>query len=129
MLLYDVIIFTVLQQPHNKQLMNPDKKSEKPPISARRDDGQKTPLLPALLDEVQAFCKARRGRVVELAAVLDVAQPQLSAWLTRKLEPAGEVTLQMQDWLRREREAEKSELAAKIEAAPSRLGTALKMSK
>ena len=102
------------------------KKSEKPAFSASPDSVQKTPLLPALLDEVQEFCKARRGRVVELAGALGVAQPQLSAWLSRKFEPAGEVTLQMQAWLWRAREAEKAEIAARIETAPPRLAAALK---
>ena len=87
---------------------------------------QKTPLLAALLDDVQAFCKARRGRVVELAAVLGVAQSQCSAWLSRKFEPSGEVTLRIQAWLASEREAEKAELAARIEAAPARLAAALR---
>lgn len=87
---------------------------------------QKTPLLAALLDDVQEFCKARRGRVVALADVLGVAQSQCSAWLSRKFEPSGEVTLQIQAWLWREREAEKAELAARIAAAPPRLAAALK---
>ena len=87
---------------------------------------QKTPLLAALLDDVQEFCKARRGRVVALADVLGVAQSQCSAWLSRKFEPSGEVTLQIQAWLAHEREAEKAELAARIAAAPPRLAAALK---
>ena len=106
--------------------MKDDIKPAKPPVSAIAADGQKTPLLAALLDEVQEFCRARRGRVVALAAALGVAQQQCSAWLARKFEPSGEVTLQIQAWLAREREAEKSELAARIAAAPPRLAAALK---
>jgi len=106
--------------------MKDDIQSEKPPFSTLPDGGQKTPLLAALLDDVQEFCKARRGRVVALAAALGVAQQQCSAWLSRKFEPSGEVTLQIQAWLAREREAEKAELAARIEAAPVRLASALK---
>ena len=106
--------------------MKADIKPEKPPISTRPADGQKTPLLTTLLDDVQEFCRARRGRVAELAAALGVVQPQVSAWLTRRKEPAGEATLQMQAWLWREREAEKAKLAATIEAAPARLASALK---
>ena len=58
-----------------------------------------TPLLDALIEELQTFCKARRGRVAELAVHLGVKQPQLSAWLTKKRQPSGEATLQLQRWL------------------------------
>lgn len=58
-----------------------------------------TPLLDALIEELQTFCKARRGRVSELAGHLGVKQPQLSAWLTKKRQPSGEATLQLQRWL------------------------------
>lgn len=71
---------------------------------------QETPLLDALLGEVQAFCKDRRGRVSELAEALGVQQPQLSAWLTRKRQPGGEIALQLQRWLA---EARARELAEK----------------
>lgn len=86
----------------------------------------KSPLLSALLDDVQAFCKARRGRVAELATALGVAQPQISAWLTRRVEPSGEVTLQISAWLLRERECEDAARVAKIAAVPARLSAALK---
>ena len=58
-----------------------------------------TPLLDALLEEVGNLCKAKRGRVSELAEALGVLQPQLSAWLTRKRQPGGEITLRLQRWL------------------------------
>jgi hypothetical protein len=106
--------------------MKHNDKPENPPISALSDSEQKTPLLTTLLDEVQEFCRARRGRVAELAAALGVLQPQASAWLTRRKEPAGEATLQIQAWLWREREAEKAELAARLAVAPPRLAAALK---
>jgi len=66
---------------------------------------------------------------MELAGVLGVVQPQLSAWLTRRIEPSGEVTLQIQAWLWREREAEERERAARIATAPARLSAALKGAK
>ena len=89
--------------------------------TARCITDQKTPLLDALLDEVQAFCAARRGRVVALADALGVVQPQASAWLARRFVPSGEATLQIQAWLAREREAERAEIEARAEAAPARL--------
>ena len=71
-----------------------------------------TPLLDVLIEELQTFCKARRGRVAELAEHLGVKQPQLSAWLTKKRQPGGEATLQLQRWLaeaqNREAEDEKA---------------------
>jgi transcriptional regulator with XRE-family HTH domain len=51
------------------------------------------------LDEVQEFCKARRGRVAELAAELGVAQPQVSGWLNYSRQPSGEAALRIQRWL------------------------------
>ncbi len=78
-----------------------------------------TPLLDALLDEVQSFCKARRGRVSELAEALGVQQPQLSAWLARKRQPSGEITLKLQRWLAEapgREEAEKQEAEARRRA-------------
>jgi len=106
--------------------MKTEIKPENLPVSASPEDGQKAPILTTLLDDLQEFCRARRGRVAELAAALGVVQPQLSAWLTRRKEPAGEVTLRMQAWLSREREAEKAGLAERIAAAPPRLAAALK---
>jgi transcriptional regulator with XRE-family HTH domain len=70
-------------------------------MSRKRD-----PLLPALLADVAAFCHARHGRVSELAAALDVAQPQVSRWLAGRAEPSGEAVLQLQAWLARQRFAE-----------------------
>ncbi len=55
--------------------------------------------MPKFLAEVQNFCKAKRGRVSELAQYLGVAQPHVSAWLTGRQEPSGENTLQMQKWM------------------------------
>jgi transcriptional regulator with XRE-family HTH domain len=64
------------------------------------------PLLPALMAAILAFCKAKHGRVSELADALGVLQPQVSAWLSGRKEPSGEVTLQMQAWFGRMRLAE-----------------------
>ena len=66
-------------------------------------------LLNSLLDEVQEFCKARRGRVAELAAELAVAPPQVSGWLNYSRQPSGEAALRIQRWLAEARAREKAE--------------------
>ena len=66
-------------------------------------------LLNSLLDEVQEFCKARRGRVAELAAELGVAPPQVSGWLNYSRQPSGEVALRLQRWLEEGRGREKAD--------------------
>lgn len=66
----------------------------------------KESLLNQLLAEARAFCKQQRGRVTILADFLEVAQPQLSAWLAGKMEPGGEVTLKIQAWIAQEKAAE-----------------------
>ncbi len=79
---------------------------------------QPAPLLPVLMGELHAFCKARKGRVNTLAADLQTAQPTISAWINGKQEPGGEATLRMQQWLERAKAAEAAELAD-IEAKKS----------
>lgn len=70
---------------------------------------QSAPLLPVLMGELHAFCKARKGRVNALAAALGTAQPTVSNWLRGVQEPGGEATLQMAAWLTREKAAEAAE--------------------
>jgi transcriptional regulator with XRE-family HTH domain len=79
---------------------------------------QPAPLLPVLMGELHAFCKARKGRVNALAAALQTAQPTISAWINGRQEPSGEATLRMQQWLERAKAAEVAELAD-IEAKKS----------
>jgi hypothetical protein len=79
---------------------------------------QPAPLLPVLMGELHAFCKARKGRVNALAADLQTAQPTISNWLRGVQEPGGEATLRMQQWLERAKTAEADELAD-IEAKKS----------
>ena len=112
------------QSTRKQALMKAAKPTQKTGKTARCITGQKTPLLDALLDEVQAFCAARRGRVVALADSLGVVQPQASAWLARRFVPSGEATLQMQAWLAAERAAEAREQADRP-ATPPRLAAAL----
>lgn len=59
------------------------------------------PLMPDFLETLRSFCRAKHGRVGELADYLGVAQPHVSAWLAGKQEPSGENTLQVQAWLAR----------------------------
>jgi hypothetical protein len=85
---------------------------------------QTAPLLPVLMGELHAFCKARKGRVNTLAADLQTAQPTISNWLRGVQEPGGEATLRMQQWLERAKAAEAAELAD-IEASNSAMVKAL----
>ena len=52
-----------------------------------------------LIADLAKFCRAKHGRVTELARHLGVAQPHVSAWLAGKQEPSGEHTLRIQRWL------------------------------
>jgi len=80
------------------------------------------PLLPALLAELRAFAKAKKGRINALAAELGTAQPTVSAWLNGHQEPGGESVLQLAAWLDRAKAAE----AAELEAAAAKTAAALK---
>jgi hypothetical protein len=100
--------------------------TRKPAARARLGGAQKSPLLAAFLDDIRAFCGARRGRAAALALELKVAPSQLSAWLGGRFEPGGEVVLQMQGWLARERAAEALAAGARVAAAPARLRAAMR---
>lgn len=56
-------------------------------------------LMDVFIADLAKFCRAKHGRVSELALYLGVAQPHVSAWLTGKQEPSGEHTLRIQIWL------------------------------
>jgi transcriptional regulator with XRE-family HTH domain len=71
-------------------------------------------LLSDLITEVAGFCRARRGRVTQLAADLGVSQPHVSLWLSRRQEPSGENALRLQRWLTEQREAESKASQATI---------------
>lgn len=109
-------------------LVKKRKSASKTGKTARCMTSPESSLIDALLDDLQSFCAARRGRVVALADALGVVQPQVSAWLARRFLPSGEATLQMQAWLARERAAEAREHASKP-TAPPRLAAALKAAK
>ena len=81
---------------------------------------QPTPLLPVLLADLHAFCKARKGRVNALAATLGTAQPTVSDWLRGVQEPGGEATLQMAAWLNREKAAEAAQVTAALNTLSAR---------
>lgn len=82
-----------------------------------------SPLLPVLLGELHAFCKAQKGRVNALAAALGTAQPTVSNWLRGVQEPGGEATLQMAAWLTREKAAEAAQETAALKALSARRAT------
>ncbi len=69
-------------------------------------------LMPSFIRELAAFCRAKHGRVTQLADHLGIAQPHVSAWLTGRQEPSGEHTLRIQAWL-------ESQKRQKSRAAPS----------
>jgi DNA-binding transcriptional regulator YdaS (Cro superfamily) len=76
--------------------------------------------MPEFISALAHFCRARHGRVSELAAHLGIAQPHVSAWLTGRQQPSGEHTLQIQAWLAAQRdEAEPVRPSRRPPAAPS----------
>ena len=59
-------------------------------------------FMDAFIADLAKFCRAKHGRVSELAEYLGIAQPHVSAWLAGKQEPSGEHTLRIQAWLQAE---------------------------
>ena len=70
------------------------------------------PLLPGFIAELKSFCKARRGRINDLAAALQTQQQTVSAWLNGHQEPGGEAVLQLMAWLDRAKAGEAAEVVA-----------------
>jgi len=70
-----------------------------------------TAILPIFMGELHAFCKRRRGRLNQLAADLQTAQPTVSAWINLKQEPRAEMLLRLMQWLDHAKAAEAAELA------------------
>lgn len=66
----------------------------------------------AFIGDLAAFCRAKHGRVTQLADHLGVAQPHVSAWLTGRQEPSGEHTLRIQAWLASQSSAEQPKPSA-----------------
>jgi len=63
-----------------------------------------------LIEELKAFCKARRGRVGELAKALEVPSEQVSNWLHGRFNPLPDTRAGMASWLEAARSQEKAEL-------------------
>ena len=76
----------------------------------------KKPAPDVLLEELTLFCKARRGRVGELAKALEVPSEQVSNWLHGRFTPRPETRAFMESWLNTARLQEK----AKLEEAAAR---------
>lgn len=72
-----------------------------------------------LVQELSSFCKARRGRVGELAQALEVSPEQVSNWLHGRFAPRPEVRALMESWLQAARAQEKAELEAEALRARS----------
>ena len=69
-----------------------------------------------LIEELKIFCKARRGRVGELAKALEVPPERVSNWLHGRFNPLPDTRARMSSWLESARLQEKAE----IEEAASR---------
>ena len=65
-----------------------------------------------LIEELTIFCKARRGRVGELAKALEVPSERVSNWLHGRYSPLPENRARMASWLEAARALEKAELEA-----------------
>lgn len=75
--------------------------------------------MPSFISEVATFCRAKHGRVTQLADHLGIAQPHVSAWLTGRQEPSGEHTLRIQAWLASQT-SERGVESAPVTKRPSR---------
>ena len=65
-----------------------------------------------LIEELKIFCKARRGRVGDLAKALEVPSERVSNWLHGRYSPLPETRARMSAWLEAGRAQEKAELEA-----------------
>ncbi len=63
-----------------------------------------------LIEELTSFCKARRGRVGELAKALEVPSERVSNWLHGRFSPLPETRARMASWLEAARAQEKAEI-------------------
>ena len=63
-----------------------------------------------LIDELMSFCKARRGRVGELAKALEVPPERVSNWLHGRFSPLQDTRDRLASWLEAARAQEKIEL-------------------
>ena len=70
----------------------------------------KKPTHDVLIEELTYFCKARRGRVRELANALEVPPEQVSNWLHGRFTPRPEIRALLESWLQTARLQEKREL-------------------
>jgi transcriptional regulator with XRE-family HTH domain len=79
-----------------------------------------TPKLDKLLKRVRAHLK-QRGSLQRLADHLGVIRPTLSDWLRGRNEPGGEVTLKLQEWVKRRTPKTKKKTASVLVTPPRRL--------
>jgi transcriptional regulator with XRE-family HTH domain len=93
------------------------------PISLNPEDGGLTfyplpgnlspvqPIMPKLIERLR-HVTAERGRKTELAKRLGVSQQKVSDWLSGRVEPSGETTLRLLEWVTAEEAKTKSPAGA-----------------
>lgn len=72
----------------------------------------KNPPSDVLIQELTSFCKARQGRISELAQALEVPSERVSNWLHGRFAPRPKTRALMESWLQAARAQEKAELEA-----------------
>ena len=70
------------------------------------------PAPDVFIQELTSFCKARRGRISELAQALEVPSERVSNWLHGRFTPRPETRALMESWLQAARAQEKADLEA-----------------
>jgi predicted transcriptional regulator len=65
------------------------------------------PEIEKLVKDLNTWCKARRGRIVEIAKILGVSPQLVSDWFSRKADPMTEQFLLIRDFLRKEKRKER----------------------
>jgi ribosome-binding protein aMBF1 (putative translation factor) len=72
----------------------------------------KNPPADVFIQELGSFCKARRGRISDLAQALEVPSERVSNWLHGRYTPRPETRSLMESWLQAARALEKADLEA-----------------
>jgi transcriptional regulator with XRE-family HTH domain len=65
--------------------------------------------LERLISELTSWCKVKRGRQRELAAMLGVSEQLVSNWLARRKTPTLQRGLQIQQFLKRREKGRKKD--------------------
>ena len=65
------------------------------------------PEVESLIAELKAWCKAQRGRNLEIATMLEVSPQLVSDWLSRRADPRLEEFFKLRDFLKAQRRKRK----------------------